>query len=292
MRKIAPRTVAAAALLVALVSPWMIKNKILFNEASFTTWLGFNVRNLNFGTNPIWEFVVKQAYSEEEVRAYYSDRQWERLRDEPVVTLLYKKSLDEQSTDAMVNMNHYAVPALNRVSLHKAIRDYRSRPSEYATNVAFNLFFLSLPASYVIYSYDMKTMHYEVWPGTAYGDTHDQIYYGRWLIGPTMIRLPWGKVGLNHYLFLWLPLALVMGARRLRRIREPDGAVWALLLAMYVWLVAVVVLVDGSEGARMRWQLEPVFLLLVVQGVREIVAGWRRRRSGRALTGPGETRLN
>jgi len=262
----------------ALVTPWMLKNRLMFNEFGFSTWLGLNARNFTLGRpNALFAFAMEGLYGEDAenaARTYYTPSQWRRLQDVPAVTI-FRKPLNGPMM-AEINMNHYVVPALNRITIGQLLEGYREKPAAIWPLLAHNAFLLTLPAFYLPYSYNAGTRLYSLWVHTPYTRWHDRIYYGGWLIPHTRLDRWIGPFGLNLFAALWLPIALLAGLVRLRHIRSPRGLVWAQLLAIQLWLLLVVTGVDGSEGARMRWQVEPVFLLLLFQALREI-GGWVAR---------------
>ena len=275
------RSLLPGALLFLLIAGgWCLKNQILFNTAGFSSWLGINIRNDAFPDTPLWKFVSGLEYEQDLVRPFYSDTQWIRLQGHAATA----QELKGADGSFRRNMNHYAVPALNAESLRQTLAHYRQYPKQYLRLVWMRLALTDLPPYADMYSYNRQSAGYQLNWGGSYGRAFERLYYGGWL-RPAWRFSYWGfpwRPGFT-LVVLW-PLAVIGALLRLRRWRRPAGFASLLMLAMLGWVWAMILLIDGGEGARMRWPVEPVFLILLILALRDIRFARRRRRLSNHLT--------
>jgi len=244
----------------ALVAPWMIKNKILFRTAAFSSWIGLNFKTLaNDESCPIWVFVGNGTFSEKAVRKYYPKRLLAWYQREPVLAQVWK---DEKRKD--INLNHYAVPPLSAISFKKTLEYIRLNPKYFLwARVLRSAVAFDLPSYYRTYTKDQKTGQYRLDVDNAYSRWLDKVYYGA-LLRP---RLDFDWLGIrvtpSLFIMLWFPLAMLGSAWRGWRLDTGERFIALLMVAIFCWLLPMVLVIDGAESARMRWHLEPMYLIML-----------------------------
>ncbi len=85
-----------------------------------------------------------------------------------------------------------------------------------------------------------------------------------------------GRAGFALVFPLLLGAALVEWCRA---SRSPESRLITLMLCCVLWVLAMVLFVDGAEGNRMRFPTEPFLFLLFAWG---LVGAFRRPRTGAA----------
>lgn len=282
-RFVAPVLIGAAALVLP-VGGWMAKNQILFGSMQFSSFLG-----INLGGTRTTDFFIDGTVDEALANDYYTPWQLSILKAHPATTIVVKDApgAPPEARKFIANANHYIVPVLSRVDARERIAHYRAHPDEYVDRVLGHMRFFCLPLLSNPYSLDRTTGFHTLFkPGDElyrWVRIHDMLYHGDWLGRVLSFRhhgTRW-RIPLFALLFVY---ALVASAVRLRWVRGREGVFLCLALATMGWFLAMVILVDGAEGARMRWEVEQVWLLLLMLSVRataRAISARRRLREAR-----------
>ena len=271
---------ACAGLCLALAAPWALKNYYYFNTSAFSSWIGINTQNFLHGTNPLWEYSQNLTDNPEIVRQFYTDKQWARLQGHPAVTIQAKNA----EAGFTANMNYLGVPALGAEAVRITREGYLKNPRSYLYRLAEHWIQADLPAYAQIFTYNYQSGDYKLNPPTAYAGWFDRVYYGGWLREHwqfQMLDRTW-RPSFN-ILFIY-PVALAGALLRLRRLRRPRGLVSALMLMSIGWVWAMIILIDGNEGFRMRWHVEPAILILFLWSLLDLRRGIQARRLRRAFS--------
>jgi hypothetical protein len=256
-----------------LVSAWPLKNLVRFGFFGLSSWSGLSLaRGL-----PTGESLLPSGYpsrlaafarsSSEPVDVTLADRM-QRLvpptfRDSPVLSELTKP-------DGSPNWNHYALIPLSR-DLGIAAREQLLRDPSLLLLKALD-FYLN---GYAIYEARWPYQHGfapEMTTGALWATAFEFIVFQRFRSydpGRTMVSTGFAV------LFPIILLGTVVALRRRRPWRNEERAV-ALMLFTILWVLALVLFVDGPEGNRVRFCTEP-YLFLVVGWL----AGGRIPGSGR-----------
>lgn len=253
--------IAAATLLVA--SAWPAKNLARFGFFGSSSWAGMSLaRGL-----PTGEPLLPSGYqarlgafarsSDERPAPGSVDRARSlvppELRDRPALALVAKP-------DGSPNWNHYAVIPLSRELGAAALATLRDRPSLLFLKAAD--FYANGYALYEARWPYQRGYAPEMTVGHGWADVYEAVVFQRFR--------PYdpASTGVTTGFALLFPLVLGAALVRLWRRRrdwDPADRTVVLLLFAIAWVLALVLLVDGPEGNRVRFSTEP-FLFLV--------AGW------------------
>lgn len=269
-RRGAATFLVSMAVCVAAISPWLIKNRIIFGSASFSTLLGWNIASDEEGL--LKRFGHTGEYDELLVAEYYDPGTLAWLKAEPMTALLEKPGTIGPPI-ARRNMNHYAVPALNAHDTAVYIRKMWDNPDMYARRCL----------RYLFDSYDLPSYVNPYTGGSdlrGYGRWFAMIYEGWWLRGAWRLEVAGVPVTGSLFLIVLLPASVVFGVWRGRRIGDADGLVCAAIVYTMLWVMAMCVFVDGGEATRHRWPVEPVYLVLLVAGAQRLACALRARNQG------------
>jgi hypothetical protein len=254
-----------------IAAAWMLKNAILFGSFSFSTWLGYNLGGVKTD-----EFAQTQKYDEEIVRAHYSQARLDWLADKPAVAQA-RKNFPAEAGSVATNMNHFAVAALGAADTKTRVKELMASPKEVLERCFFHLARFDMATYANPYTLDTRNGYYDPVPLPSRLDfafrLHDQLYYGSWSRALCAVR--WGGVTWRpSYNFLFvLPLALLGGLGAALRRNDPEAAMVArLALILVAWFLAMMLLIDGREASRIRWEIEPLLLLLLGNTIRWAIA--------------------
>jgi hypothetical protein len=271
----------ALALFLALVLPWMIKNKVQFHQFNFTTWTG-----LNLGGSRTQTFIKSQEFDRDQLLQYYSEEQIAKYETIPALSIITKDpNLVPELRGLDTNLNHYAVPALSAMDARERTAYFRQNPGAYLKRCAEHFVSYDIPSFVNPYVLSLSNGFVGDDIGQVYGRyaaVHAFVYHGSWLEG--IVSIPLGPVIFrpSHFIALLLPFALIAALLRLRHAsRDPLNVLLLLMVFAYLWLMVIAILVDGRESARMRRETEPIYVVLLVSG---IVWSWQRLRERKAAS--------
>ncbi len=251
--------VGATALLVASV--WPAKNLARFGFFGFSSWAGMSLaRGL-----PTGEPLLPSGYQARlGAFARPSDQPPAPGSVEAAAALVPSGFQDRPALvavakpDGSPNWNHYAVIPLSRQLGAAAIETLRANP----------VLLLMKAADFYSNGYAL----YEArWPYTV-GYSPEVNAAPAWFRAyETVVFLPFreydpSRTGITTGFAVLFPLLLLATAWRLWRTRRrwgPADRTVVLLLWSVVWVLALVLLVDGPEGNRVRFSTEPFLFLLV-----------------------------
>jgi hypothetical protein len=256
-RRMALLGVAAASLL--LVAAWPLKNLSRFGFFGFSSWSGLSLaRGL-----PTGEPLLPSGYPERlaAFARYSSDplppaaalaaqsRVPPEFRDRPTLALLAKP-------DGSPNWNHYALIPLSRELGAAAVARLREEPSLlFWKSLDFYLNGYSLYEARWPYRGDFSP---EMTVGHGWASAYETVVFQRFrAYDPASTRLTTGFA---------LVFPVVLGAAavamwRRRRSWGPAERTLAVMLLGILWVLALVLFVDGPEGNRVRFCTEPYLFL-------------------------------
>ncbi|HEX3531453.1 MAG TPA: hypothetical protein VH988_30710 [Thermoanaerobaculia bacterium] len=250
-RERSPVFAALAASLVLLLA-WPVKNYVRFGVFGFSSWQGYNLsQGLVDRYPPIWDaFVFGSLPSQESAREALARSVPERFRAIPVLA-------DPLKAPGVPNWNHAAIIPLSRRLESLVLRRLREHPALLAAKAAENYRQAAIYPARNPYAADLdwraRTPLARFW--LTFYESTVYLYRGD---DPQSGPLP----GFAWILPPALLLALVQIVRR--RKRDPVGAgTTAFLLAAILWVLAMVLLVDGREGNRIRFSTQPLLYLAV-----------------------------
>ena len=251
------------------------------------SWVGPCRRRLGIGFFlPNWEMGEGQVAAEQVELAHVTRGMPERLRSVPALTAVRKR----HSTRDIGNANHYSFLANNELLKPIVLRALRQQPQLFWHKV--KRFYLCTTLFSGVNPYfghllvdDQEAPLLAAWM-RFYRETVNQEYFDpRLLAGDEPLQL----YRQPSALMLLFPL-MVLGplvAAFVRRRREPRQVAIALVMLYPVlWVVLMVLLIDGYEGNRMRLPIMPMLLLLSAWALPKqtlLCALWNRilrRRTG------------
>lgn len=251
------RYLIAAALATVLAFSVPLKNLILYNTFSASSWMGINLMALVQSANPGLRSDIYCDYHNE-----FSLREKElgakgafpQALEQPVNNLQYK-------TGGYLNQNHIGIIGRNKLCLDGARRYYLAAPIRLARN--------RLQA--LIVSSTRLSDHNFIRPvGLEDGSENLSLINARnniylpvpWRDGQRLFLAPALAIG---SIFLWLPLQWY---RLRRRGLLPLG--WSSLLAvsllLVLWLLVVGHLANAGEQERFRFSVEPLMITILSVG--------------------------
>jgi hypothetical protein len=240
---------AASALLLLA---WPVKNAVRFGVLGFSSWQGYNLsQGLVDRYPPIWDaFVFGALPSQERAREALARSVPERFRGIPVLA-------EPAKAPGVPNWNHVAIIPLSRRLESLVLQRLREHPELLLAKAATNYRQAVIYAARNPYAADLdwraRTPLARFWL-SFYESTVD-LYRGD---DPQTGPLP----GFAWVLPPALLLVLIQTVRR--RKRDPAGAgTAAFLLAAVLWVLAMVLLVDGREGNRIRFSTQPLLYVAV-----------------------------
>jgi hypothetical protein len=248
---------ATLALAALLVLAWPTKNLLRFDFFGYSSWQGYNLSQGYFKVPPpAWEaFAFGSSPVIEAKRAELNRRVPDRFLSIPVLADLTK-------APGIPNWNHYAILDLSKRLQAQTFRRLRRHPV--------------LLARKVVKNYRMATAYAARQPISGELDWRARTpLSGAWLrtyesavfqySGEDIRNGPW--TGWS----LLLPLALAGVAVQVirRRRTDPVGSGAAtFLLACVLWVLIMVLLIDGDEGNRMRFSTQPLLLAAAAWALR------------------------
>lgn len=237
---------------LALLLAWPVKNYVRFGVFGFSSWQGYNLsQGLVDRYPPIWDaFVFGSLPSQERAREALARSVPERFRAIPVLA-------DPTKAPGAPNWNHVGIIPLARRLEGLILERLREHPELLARKAAENY------RQAVIYpgrnpyldelDWRARTPLARFW--LSFYEATVYLYRGE---NPQQGALP----GFAWVLPPALLLVLVQVIRR--RQTDPVGAgTAAFLLAAVLWVLAMVLLVDGREGNRIRFSTQPLLYAAV-----------------------------
>lgn len=252
---------AASALLLLA---WPAKNLLSFGFFGYSSWQGYNLsQGLVHEYPPIWAaFVIEDKPGREEAREALATTVPERFRSIPVLAEATKES-------GAPNWNHYSMILLSRGLERPVLRRLREHPSLLLAKAARNYrqAVIDPVRDPFLHTLEEQAPNPLAWIWLRVHEQGVYLYFGK---DPQTGPLP-------GYAWLLPPALIFVAVQVVRRRRsDPAGAgTAALLLCAVVWVLAMVLFVDGREGNRMRFSTQPLLLAAVA---------WSLTRSPRSET--------
>ncbi|MBI3735575.1 hypothetical protein HY256_03570 [Candidatus Sumerlaeota bacterium] len=226
---------------------WPLKNLLVFGVFTYSSWQGGNMaQGLDLDPMPPVERTVPAKFAAIPALA------------------------SEKKADGSINYNHISVVLEARIMQELGWRSIRRDPSQIARRIARNYWsmtrFTGRQPHFAIFGvYERLSPPLEAWMKLyeiALCVDFRDAYSLRDPAYKEMIANRW----LPSAFFLMFPVVLILSALKIVRLRKsnPDDALTAAFLLGCILLVtAMILLVDGREGNRMRFSTEPYLICLV-----------------------------
>ncbi len=263
-----------------LVVAWPVKNLVRFGFFGFSSWEGFSLsRGLPIENRFFREVFVRTAHRRlnPELAAVANSLVPLRLRGDPGIA-------EAQKVDGSPNWNHFVVIDACRALREAAVREYRAEPGLILKRAAYHyLIGLTTYAGRSPYTdgitWDVTDVRER--DGGAWPELYELLVVQRFrkrAPGVLEGQLPPATTGLAFTLpLVVIAPGLVMW--RQRRSLGAGGKTLALMSFCVAWALLLILLVDGIEGNRMRFCVEPFLLLGVAWAVDPIAASRHPKES-------------
>jgi Glycosyltransferase family 87 len=293
--------VAALAVPIVLLGGWMLKNAIVFDTATTSSWLGFNLQRGVVAAMQADD--VEDAVATGRVSSLAHERPWAFIEDyrpwvgacrptsHPVTARPEKPAVGGQRAP---NFNHECYLPVYEQALADATQLVRDHPARYVATRTDGLLMSFQPAQ----------------TGLPPDETLlDRVYRPALLVARVNLHqddwnIPFGTPVPLDVSFTLLGLAVLVVARgtaagvRLARlgVRWSQRAswpaheiVWALVAVLVLYVVVGGTLVEFGENGRFRSSLDPLLIALPLAWAATAAQNWWRRRSdARDVAAAGE----
>ncbi len=257
---------AVAAITVPILLLWPLKNLMIFDFFGYSSWRGYNLsRSLPIQRHELTEmFSLKTKFDRTEATTKAAELVPERFEGIYVLSTPTKEH-------GVPNWNHYAMLFYSRDLQRLALDLIRARPARFFRKAWWNY-----RARYTMFSgrnlYSGKFSLRGHGPGM-----------GRWMrVYESILFLnltdnPKGNP-VTVFSFVFPLIVLAAAAKLLWRaaLGSSDWRCAALLLLSILWVLFLIMFVDGDEGNRIRFSTEPLIVLLLAW---VLARPWPKRRS-------------
>ncbi len=245
---------------------WPVKNAILFDSFTFSTWAGFNISRETPIRSPILEKYLLDGTISPEV--HEDIERFSRRFGEHQLHILTRPT----RANGTRNRNHYTFISTQEELVHRALSYRMNHPGEWFRSGFEN---------------------YQLWTRATFVHPYSERIRGTWdgwyrdfvrAVRATFFfdtGSRWTPYGLLLFPGL-LALVSVTIASDLRRGLEAETGLSILCLFTILWLLAVVCLTDGAEGNRLRFGISPCVLALTAT---VFARGWQTVKVWRTRLG-------
>ena len=244
----------ASLLVSALVGGWYIKNLIIFQQFSTSSWLGMNMARNVFHDQKIID--SSRIESIEPFSPIEDYRQF--LNKENFIKYRGLNDLDLFSpvkNDSLANLNHIAYIEISREYGAASSAFIRKHPVEYMKNIAQSVFIFFAPATR--YSWSERQAGKIKWFDVFYSFNLTHFAQGKYQRRLALLISALPKL----FLYLLITILFWRKAVRNRNISEVNLFMWITILFVF----AVSSIFEHYENMRFRFEIEPLFLLLAIQ---------------------------
>jgi hypothetical protein len=243
--------------MAGLLLAWPVKNWVIFDSFTYSTWQGYNLARGLLPDLPSGEEVERPDPPPE--------------FDIPVLAWVEKSDPALRGAPPR-NWNHYALIADFKERQRLAVEVLRDRPTLLLTRAAFHYWCYSRFTGRDPYTASFGTT-YRLVPPLA--DPWMRVFEAllvQEFRPPYYLRSATSRSDPTRFwhvsgFFFTFPLIVFFSIRKIRRgwsDDPPTARVAALMLLPILWVFAMVLLVDGEESNRMRVSTEPLTILLAL----------------------------
>jgi len=250
------RLLTGFLLTILFVSGWYVKNYVIFNQFSTSSWLGMNMARTVFHDAPIKDSTRIEAYEPFSELALYrpfiSDSAVKKYAGLDDRDLLTPKKHDSSS-----NLNAVAYIQVSQQYLSASKTFVKTHPGRYIANILQSSLLFFAPATRYPFSETAaaKIKYYDLL--YSFNLSHFATGKGQRRIAVAISALP------KLLLYCVVLTILLRDAMRRKVLSLLD--VFALGAIGYVFVVSS--LLEHYENMRFRYEIEPLFLLLLGQAL-------------------------
>jgi len=237
-----------------LTSSWYIKNYFIFHQFSTSTWMGMNMaRNVFHDATVTDSSNIASIEPFSRISAYRHflppgyGRRYTGLNDRDL--------LHEWKNDSFINEKHVGYIEISRQYSAASKKTIRSHPAAYMMNVLQSAIIYFAPATrYPTTEYLSERM---AWYDVVYSFNLSHFAHGKQQrrIALTLSAIP--KFILYLLVFSWLIRETI------RRKQVPGGLLTLFITCIIAYIFAVSSLFEHYENMRFRYEVEPLFLILL-----------------------------
>ncbi|MDP4131783.1 MAG: hypothetical protein Q8939_16595, partial [Bacteroidota bacterium] len=250
------KILTAGILSLLLLGSWYIKNKILFDKLSVSTWIGMNLARNVFHDNEIKDSSRIEAYGSFSRISLYKkfidpqfEKKFEGLNDRDL--------LQEMKNDSFINENNVNYIPVSDLYQKASLARIRSKPMAYLENVLQSAIIYFTPAT--IYSLALDR--------AAKIRTYDLVYsfnLSHFARGKQQRRIALTVSAIPKLLiYAFVFFIIIRQALRIRSI-----SCWNVFILLTIGFVfAISSLFEHYENMRFRFETEPLFLILAAQAI-------------------------
>jgi 4-amino-4-deoxy-L-arabinose transferase-like glycosyltransferase len=256
---------ASSLFSLLLVSGWYLKNKIIFGSFSASSWIGMNMARNVFHDHELPDSThIEGIEPFSRISAYKPfisgdyEKKYAGLNDRDL--------LREMKNDSFINMNHIDYIEVSKKYMDVS-KDYiRAHPSAYLKNVLQSTIIFFTPATR--YPFAEKQARKIAYYDLLYSFNLSEFAEGKQQrrVALTVSSIP--KMLIYIAVFFFLLRSVI----RERKISLLNGVVIATI--GYVFVLSS--LLEHYENMRFRYEIEPLFLLLLGQVAAMIIAGGKK----------------
>ena len=280
----------AAAIPVVLVGGWMVKNEIIFHDATLSSWLGMNLERgviapmdadkvgTMVGNGTLPEIVTVPPFTSYDVYAPFV---------EPCTPSHHQAVVSRPlRPNGYADFNYECFLPVYSAMYHASLDAIRHQPLEYVRTRADSFRFSGdhlLDAGYGKGALRVIRPLYRV----AFVDIRYDVDLSTWfhpLFGPgKVIVYPSLLVAVAALMCCW---EIGRGMRTLvRRRTSPTDLLLAVSAFTVLWVIVTGALLEMGENARFRAMIHPVLILVAVVGVKRVLDSRRIRSADPAPAG-------
>ena len=276
------------------ITIWPLKNYILFDQFTFSTWEGFNIANSADVHSSILDEYLSYGVVPEKVRKELQQFRIEhRLLDSDIRVIS-----ESTKSDGSRNWNHYIFTVVNQPLRRQAILYKITNPKQWLMTMASNYFAWTRASFIHPYTGEIRgpdtamlTSYSKVYQALFFHDIRPfleskiAVFADRSLFYVGTSPLPFTVFGLLVFPLLML-LSLIIAVQKLLSKNILGFTIMIIPWFTIFWLLLVPVLTDGIEGNRMRFSGTPYLVIqfvLIIKALhsRTIQFSWHAQ-SGRS----------
>ncbi|HVW63116.1 MAG TPA: hypothetical protein VHC48_23860, partial [Puia sp.] len=248
------RIIAASMVSVLLVGGWYVKNYIIFHQFSTSTWMG-----MNMARNVFHDATITDSANIAAIEPFSRISVYRRFLPPgyagKYAGLEDRDLLQEFKNDSFINEKHVDYIEVSRLYMQESKKAISSHPLAYLKNVAQSTIIFFAPATrYPTTEYLSERMK---WYDVVYSFNLSHFAHGKQQrrIALTLSAIP--RLIIYCLAFFWL----VRTAFRQKQV--PGGLVTVFITCIIGYIFAVSSLFEHYENMRFRYEIEPLFFILV-----------------------------
>jgi hypothetical protein len=247
-----------AVISLVLVSGWYLKNYMVFGQFSTSSWLGMNLARTVFHDHPTQDSAYISTIEPFSPLRYYHG--FVDTTRRPAIAGLDDRDLlspSKNGVDSLMNLNHVDYLGISQLYMKDSKAYMKQHPGAYLKVVVQSSIMFFAPATRYPYAEDpsKKIKYYDL----LYSFNLSQLTHGK---GPRRVALTLSAI---PKFFVYLCVFCLLGMDIYRRKKISPLNLFILCTICYVFATSS--LVEHYENMRFRFEIEPLFLVLLGQAL-------------------------